>query len=238
MKPEEPYHWQGNPQQAFQPNQAPSTPANQPNGNYDVVPPLAPAQQRSSGHNPYEFIMNANNPPNVQGGGSLTKRIIIAVASLSVLVVVGGLIYSALLPKDSAKELYIALAKEQTELVRIATTGTTASSERVKGASLNMQLSIGTNQSKLTQYMNSKNIVVEPEEMAMARDSKNDKLLADAKTTNTFDTTLATLLESELKTYMNNLNTAYTVSQNTEAKEILITSYRSAELLQKQIAIK
>lgn len=244
MNPQNPY--EPAPQLPPQPQQAlPPTEPAQP------VPPTAPgtaspydapslppqpAQSPHGTHNPYDFIVSTEHKP---GGTfpfarSKSSKLLLLVGGMVVLFIVIWLVVSALSPKSNLQTLYIGLAQDQQEITRVAAFGTQASGEDLKALAANTQMSVGTDKTKLLNYLGSKGVKVDTKTLALKQDSNSDTTLTSAKSTNTFDSALANIIANDLKSYMSNLTTAYKQTTGASAKQMLSDDYAHAQLLLKQ----
>lgn len=231
MNPQDPY-------QPYRPQPTPQTPP-QPsqNGQYNVVPPIA-ASTTTTGHNPYEFIFNADAQKKAPvTGGSLVKRILLVVVGLAILAVL-FVVVSSLLSAGSAdsKALLKTVAQQQQELIKLGTAGNQYIVEQsVKNTSSTLLFSVSTDQQKLLQYASSHGVAIDPKELNLLQDADTTKLLENAKATSTYDTTWKQTARAQLLNYSANIDKLYNQASNEDLKKLLKTSYSNAQLLSSQL---
>lgn len=247
MNPEQPYQGGQPPIQGadgqttpapvpqYQPQQATFAPSQQPAASGYAAAPTAPAPAaQPNGTNPYEFIFSEKHQPKqgVFEGASMTKRIMVIVGGLIVLVVLAAILVSVFVPKDTSLEKLTSIMQEQEEIVRVADlSSASATSVDVKNLAANVSLSVGTNATSLQTYLTAHKVKITKVLLATKQDSKTDTLLTNAKSTNTFDHTAAQTLQSLLVTYRADLNTTYRDVKGTNARKELLNSYKNADIL-------
>lgn len=209
-------------------------------GQYAVVPPLQQTTQANTGHNPYEFIMNSNTPPSKTfvGGFSTAKKVLFGGLGLLLVVALVALAIQLLTPKDPLAPAMIAIAQEQQEIVRVASQNNTVTNESIKGFALNTQLSVGSDQQKIMEYLAKKKVKPNAKLLAAKRSTETDSMLASAKAANTYDTYLQKSLNAQLTDYMTNLQTTYKKIDGKNARELLAKSYEHARLLRQQSGVE
>lgn len=203
------------------------------------MPPAQPAgaPNANSSHNPYEFIV-ADTQPRQTGkfsfGGSKAMKLLAIVLGVGVLLVIGGLVFTNLAPKNSAETRYVTLVQDQQEVIRVATQGNIATTEEARALATNTQLSISSDQKTLLNYLSKSGVKVEKKQLELKRDSTVDTTLLSAKATNTYDSALTSALVTELKAYMSDIQAAYKQTSGDSAKRMLVEEYAHAKLLLKQ----
>lgn len=222
------------PYQPMQPNlgqAAPQPVALQPNPSS-----YAPGPSPTNEHNPYEFFLKSEQTKSSGGGlkDSFIKKLLVIVGGLIVLCIIGVIVAQLLSPKENSRDLYITLAQEQQEIIRVASQGTQATSETTRGFAITTQLSIGSDQTALTKYLANRNIKISTKTLVLKQSPATDTLLTNARATNTFDSALTKTLTTDLAAYMADLQKTYKVSSNPEAKKILNDCYTHAATLLKQ----
>ncbi len=231
---------QGGQQPPQQPLQQPIYGANAgtPQQAYDSVPPPS-ITGRSTGHNPYEFIINPNTPSPKRGSlaDPFIRRILLVVGggiALLVVLVIGA---SLLKPADVITPQLITINAEQKELVRVATASTgTPTDLATKNLAANITTSVGTSQVQTLGYITTHGTKPTSKILITARNATTDQTLATALTTNTYDSALREALTTQLTTYNASLVKAYRSSPGPKLKVILVNSYNTCQLLLKQAA--
>lgn len=237
MNPQDPQ------QQYGQPSYTPQTPAQVPQPNQvgssflpaaSVSDPLPNAT--TNGHNPYEFILNPDaSHHKAPVGNSLVGRMLAIVGVVVALTIIGAVAYKLFLPKDNSTQQITAIAQEQQELVRVASfVASHAGSTNLVNFAVNTQMSVSTNQQAAIAYAATRGVKLESKVLILKQDAATDKLFASAISTNTFDTTAAQTLNTQLSTYQANLKRAYSVTSGKKAQAVLQSSYDTAATLATQ----
>lgn len=206
-------------------------------GQYAVVPPLPTGQNNGhSGHNPYDFIVNPNTPKRSSlFGGSNFRGQIIAVAGIAIVLLVVLAVGASLFKPKSSTTGLIALAQRQQEIVRVATAGVDqAVSQSTKDFTVNTEASVSSSQAQLVAYLQQHGTKLSDKQLALDQSAETDTLLADAATTNTYDTALVQNLSDQLKTYEGLLQTTFKQTSNPDTKQLLQDEFSSANLLLEQ----
>lgn len=224
------------PPQGSPPQYGPQPPAPQ----YEAggYPQQAFPQQRSSGHNPYEFIVKneTRNGGSLFGGASVLQRVGIIGGVVVLLIIVIMLGVNAMMPKDNSTTALIAVAQRQAEIVRVATDGTThASSQDVRNAVTDTALGITTSENQTLAYLQQHGTKLGTKQLALAHNAQTDTTLANALASSTYDTAVVQNLTTQLTTYQANLKTAFNRSKTPAAKTLLQKEFNAADLLLKQL---
>lgn len=234
MNPQDPQ------QQYEQPPYTPQSPApvSQPTQFQPTAPaqPSQPASPANSGNNPYEFILNPDTTHHkAPSNDSLLKRVIVIVGIVVIIAIIGVIVARLVVPKDSSVQQVTAIAQEQQELVRVATyiVSHTKNTDLINFA-INTEMSVDTNQQASVEYAANRGVELGEEQLALKKDTKTDTLLSAAISTNTFDSTAAQTLTSQLNTYQINLKKAYNASSGQKARAVLQASYDTAVTLAAQ----
>ncbi|HSX31215.1 MAG TPA: hypothetical protein VLE99_04825 [Candidatus Saccharimonadales bacterium] len=217
-----------------------SAPQQGANGQYEVLPaPTAAPNNGHTGHNPYEFIVNPATPPKRPfsfslGGGSLVKRLAVIVGGVALLVIVGSIVLSTVLPKGNAAGL-IAIAQRQQEIVRIAADATgQAGQQDTLNFVTNTQVSITSSQQQMLSYLTTHGVKISSQLLAADQDSQTDAQLDNAASANNYDAAVAQNLTAQLQAYEILLQNTYKSSSNKQTKDLLQTCYDSAAKLVEQ----
>ena len=214
----------------------PSTPQANPQGGYDVVPPPQPGIPTvgNGGHNPYEFIIAQNPIDTKKGAGNMTiaKRILLALIGLAVLagIVIAGINF--FVPKDPTLESLVSVAQTQQEIIRVTTQidKKLANSDLVNYV-VNVNMSVGSDQAATIKYLSTRKFEVSSKTLPLKADPKTDKLLSEAKATNTLDMTTHQAVQKLLVDYQKELSSTYKTVAGENAKKLLQTNYDHVTLL-------
>lgn len=203
-------------------NQLPQTPS-------DILP-VAPS------NNPYEFIMNPQKPkkpPLLIGGNLLLQRVLLVVGGLVTLAVLGVIISSVLTAGSKEKTAgLLAVAQNQTELIRIATDGTQHTTTLPgQGLAQNVLASITSDNAALLSYMSKNGVKASSKELALKHDKTTDHSLASAVENSTYDSVFKDIMRSELDAYGAALQKAARANPGPKGKTLLLKQYEAAKLL-------
>jgi len=173
-------------------------------------PPPLPGGRPTSGHNPYEFIMNEKSPRKTglfPPMGSKTARIVVFAVGLIVLLILGLVVWSLLASSGKGDEkLHLQLSQQQTELIRIANIGVEkAKTNEVKNLATITSQSLTTDLLTLTSIQKKQGIKLDKKEIALGKNKKNDTALSEAEQKNNFDVVLSQILVRDLAAYQKSL---------------------------------
>jgi len=247
--PQPPYH---PPEYTIDPNAGgyqPAYGAQQPihrheNGQYEVVPPPQPtANNGQSGHNAYEFIV-ASGPTKKPGllsslgsagtAKSFWLKIGLFAGGAAVLLIIAGILISALGPKGSVPGM-IAIAQRQQEIVRIASAATgKAATQDTKNFAANVGISVGSSQGQILKFLSARGHKIGRTDLALDHDAKTDSLLLAAASANSYDSAAVSNLTEQLQTYETLVRSTYKQTNNKVSKALLQTCFDSADALLKQ----
>jgi hypothetical protein len=219
--------------------QVPPQPQHNPTGQYEVLPPLPGVQNNGhTGHNPYEFIVNPNTPKrrsSLFGGDAFLTRIALIAGGAVVLMIIAGVIISALGPKSITPSM-LAIAQRQQEIIRISTDAyTKASSDDAKNFTTNVEASVTSSQQQTLTYLAGHGMKkVSPKVLALDQDAQADATLASAITAGTYDTAVVQNLTGQLQAYEQLLQTTFKQTTSKTTRQILQTDFTAANLLLEQ----
>lgn len=194
---------------------------------------MQPTEQPNQ-QNPYGFIMNPEKPPKRPlFGGSMKSRILVVVAGV-VLLMILGMVASALLSagnKAVVNSLKDVIAKQQ-ELIRVSDMGTkNASTSKAISFARTVNLTIKTDQAVIIDYLGRNKGSITDFEKNSAKNSNTDTILEASKANNRYDEVLTEELTKLLTSYRASLNTAYDTAKGENTKATLSKSYETAGTL-------
>lgn len=208
-------------------------------GQYQVIAPPQPAPNNGqSGHNPYQFIFEADQVRGGKRGGlmgdAFFKLIALIVGGVVILLVVAALVIDSLAPKGSLPGM-IAIAQRQQEIVRVATTANQqATSADVRNFAQNVSLSVSSSQQQISGYATAHGAKLDTKTLALDKSAQTDSQLAAAATANNYDSAAAQDLVSQLQTYEKLLQTTYKQTDSKTARHLLQAAFSSSDLLLQQ----
>lgn len=226
-----------NPQYPPQPNSPQGYPQPLPNqqDGYGVPPSHITASTTTiADQNPYGFILNpdasAHRP--ASGSNSILKRVLAVVGLLVVLTIVGVVVATLLIPKDTTGPQMLAVAQEQQELARVAGIVAQGSTkDEIKNFAATVQMSVDTNRQASVQYLTDRKVKADMAIIALKQDTATDTALETARSTNTFDPVAVQTLQNQLHTYQTNLKKAQMSVPGQKAQAILKASSDTATAL-------
>jgi len=154
---------------------------------------------------------------------------------LVVLLILVVIVSSLLKGGGASTAPMLSVVQEQTELVRVATAGVSTSSEKTTQAlALSVELSITSANVQLTKYATSQGIKLDPKLLTLKHSATADTQLAAAKSNDTYDATLISVLQNDLASYSQALKTAYSSAPGPKGRQLLSDQFDAAQLLIQQ----
>lgn len=187
-----------------------------------------PPQQQ----NPYDFIMNPQQPQRgPRFGNSMAARIIIVVGGIILGIIIIAVIASILSggDKDQTKRL-TEIAQAQSEIIRVSALGKeNAKDTKAQALAINTNVSVLSSQQEVKKLLNTRGVKEKAisKELAASKNSKNDQALDEAKKNNRYDETLITILNKQLTDYQTLLKSAYDSGTKKE-RDTLTKAFESA----------
>jgi uncharacterized iron-regulated membrane protein len=208
---------------------------------------MEPQQPGQLGHNPYDFILNPPKPPAQHpiggklplpkiGGNSLGLQIGILIGGAVLIMIVIGIIVSALTgSKLNTKDL-TNLAAQQTEIVTVATQGNNLVTQSAnQQVAINARLTIATDNRNLIGFLLSHGVKVSTKQLQADVSAATTLQLRNAQANSTIDPVFAQIMQSKLQTYASSVKTDYNGATSTTLKQLLSGEYAQAELLLREI---
>lgn len=195
--------------------------------------PPTPQAPQNSGQ--YDFIVNNQAPRR----GPNQKTIILFVVGAAALVVILAWVILGLAfgGKGGATAPLVTLAQEQTEMVRIAKLANQSnqlSSQDARNFSRNTQLTLTSDQSELVSFLAKNGKKLNAKQLGAKQSATTDGALSAASASGTYDSTLTSILQTQLKTYQSNLTQAYNGASSASEKALLKAEFDHATLLYEQ----
>jgi uncharacterized protein YpmB len=217
----------------FQPDQTAGEPQVQ---NY---PPQPAGPQSEPPRQAYDFILSPERPHHrfvMPGGGNKLARAAFIGGGLIILLIIFSLLKSIF---SNAPDLtpYVSAAQDQQALIHLAIAAVKQQDLSVvnKNYSYTAQMSLTSAQSDLTVYLTKNHHKVNKKTLNLKVSAAADTRLTNATAAGTYNSTYHDLVESRLKTYLNNLNHAYQTSSGKKGRALLKDDYSQAQLLLKQL---
>lgn len=205
-----------------------------PNQNQFPAPLSTPPGQPE--HDPYAFFMEPGKAPkkNLLGGSSNKKLFIIAGAVVGLLLLIVFLASLSAGGNKNAAQI-LTLAQTQQEVIRVAKDGSkNAQSTELKNFAATTITSVSSDQQQLLALFAKNGKKIKPKDLAGGKNPQTDQALAAALAANTYDSTFASTMNSELKTYAGQLKNLAAISGPTSAP-LLKKEIDNAGKLQKDL---
>jgi predicted metalloprotease len=202
---------------------------------------MNPEQYPSSGSgSPYDFIVNPNQPQRraglgkVGGNNNFLVKIGALLGGVVVLFIVAAVIANALLGNKNNLGDIIAIAQNETEMIRISATGSRASDQDTRNAATNTQYTLVTQRQQWVSWLRQRGTKLNDKTLNLKKNVSTDVQLNAARQTSTFDTVLSQLMRTQLQAYSSTLQDAYNNAASKSEKAMLQADYNQVQLLLKQ----
>lgn len=205
-------------------------------GHYPQQPSPQPQQ-------PYDFIMNPEQPKPGRGlpglNSSLPVRIGIFAGGLLVLLIIFTVVRN-LLAGPSVMPYFVSVAQQQQELIHLASNVTNAGqTQNISTGNQNFaataQLSLSTSQAELVKYITTNGQKLENKQLGLKIDPKLDERLQTAAAAGTYNQTFKEIMQSEMNDYINSLKSAFQKTSGKNGRALLNNDYEQAQLLMNQL---
>lgn len=195
---------------------------------------MDPMQQPSAPQNPYGFIMNPDQQPKRPlFGGSSKTRLIIVVAGVFLLIVIAFIVMSIFSSMSSSgtEQLKLVYAEQQ-EVIRIAEMGAKdARSSDTRNFATTTLFATQTSQQQIGKTITSQGVKLKPEDISAKKNSKVESILTGAAANNRYDETIRELLEKQIASYSQALQTAYNENTGQQTQAALSDAFKSTSVL-------
>lgn len=188
-----------------------------------------------SSPDPYGFIMN-NQPKQRRnfGPSGTAGRVAVVVGGLVVLIILGVIVSALLSRGDKAQtERLVEVAQRQTEIIRL----TAQADKKTKALStrsfaLTTRVSLESSQKEVSGLLAKRGLKAKSlnSRLTAGKNAKSDAALAEAEKNNRFDETFTEIINNELANYQKLLEAANQSASKSE-KQVLQKSYTGAATL-------
>ncbi|HSX08052.1 MAG TPA: hypothetical protein VLG11_04115 [Candidatus Saccharimonadales bacterium] len=203
---------------------------------------MYPNEPEQNQQNPYEFIMNPQQPskrntpiPGVKD--PFIARLILIVVVVVAVVVIVGVVASQLLSRNQVNTAdLIGLAQSQQELIRVANQGATNGTQPVtRNFAINVQLALRSEQLQLLAYLQSQGHKLSATTLSLKKSKTTDTQLTTAQQTSTFDSTFVQLMQNSLTAYNTEVQQVLAGAAGANEKKILNVDQAAATMLLQQV---
>lgn len=185
----------------------------------------------------YSFILNSNQQKKESGFGFIKDpfiaKIVLIVGGALVLMLALWLVATLAFGKTSV-ETFVSLAQREEEIARVSALGDDATSQQIRNASANTELSITSYQNSTLAYLTERGRQVKSAELTLKKDATTDGKLADAKANNAFDAVYVGIVRTQLMAYAEELKNAFDNESDGSLRLELAKKYEGVQLLLKQ----
>lgn len=183
----------------------------QPNNQMPPLPSMPPSEQFDS--NQFDFIMNPQKPqkkgliPPMSPKQRMFAFIGVGGVGLILILMLASLLFGG---SPSGTESTVAIAQQQTEIVRIASLGNQkAGGTQAKTLAALTASTISSDQKKTIDYLAKQNRKVKEKELRLKEDKKADADLTAAESNGRFDEVFTRILIEKLNAYKQDLQSYY-----------------------------
>lgn len=165
-----------------------------------------------------------------------TERIIFVSTIGLTLLILFGVLFSALLSTPSTKEQYLEIAQRQQEIIRIAEEGQDISRNReVSSIAVTTKSTISSSQLRTIQAIEQDGEKASKSELEARESSQTTSRLNTARQANRFDQVFIEILVQEISAYQQALERTYDRSNSQSARTMLQEMYENAAILLQSI---
>jgi hypothetical protein len=189
--------------------------------------------------NNYDFIMSPQEAPKPKfpvplGGNSFMLKLVFIVGGAVIVVIIAAVAVNLFFARQDNIATTLSIVQTEQELVRLGTAGKKASSQEVRNAAINTQLSVKSHQQDWLDFLAARNREVKKAELELKENASTDSKLSTAEETSTFDTTYISVMRSQLESYGNALSDTYDGTSNKKQRDLLLSHYADVKLLLEQ----
>lgn len=191
--------------------------------------------------NPYEFILNPNQPPKKKKMGGLggNKLVMLAASIIGgalLIMIVLTIVLNALAPKKISTQDLVGLAQTQTELLRVSRQASRSAVQQVtRNLATTVEYTMVTQQKQTLDVLAQNKVEVSPKELALKQNATTDQKFSTAKVTSTFDKTFTEIIQDELDNYAATLKNLSAISAIKSERDRMSDYYRQVQQLISQI---
>lgn len=201
--------------------------------------PAAPQQPDQQTPGKYDFFMAPQKPQKsgLLGGGGLSgaKLYLVAAGIVGVLAVIGIIVAAAIGGQKQPSPL-LGIVQTQQELIRVAALGSKSTkSTNLQNFAVTARVSLASEQQAALAQLKKQGISPKTKTLEATKNAKTDQALSAALAANTYDTTFASTMETELDDYQAKLENATALATTTAERALIQKQLGSAELLEKQL---
>lgn len=184
---------------------------------------------------PYDFFMES--PKSRKGMGfdsSPVKKLVMMVGLVVVVLSLLAIILALASKPTGNSNSLIAIAQEQTELMRVAADGAKNSHNTdIQNFAVTTQVSLSSTQQKLLNIMAKQGVKTTDKTLVLGHSAKTDQALQSAIAADTYDSTFSSIMRANLSTYVHDLNQEEATATSKAELNVIKDADAGAQLLQK-----
>ena len=182
----------------------------------------------------YDFIVN-----NGAKKGPAPKNMLLFIIGAAVLLIILAWIILSIAfgGKGGNTAPLITIAQEQTEIVRIATAAAQTNrltSQDTRNFTRTTQLTVSSDKAQLLSFLKTNGKKLSEKQLGLKHSATTDSALEAASASGTYDTTMTSVLQTQLKAYQASIKQAFTSASSGSEKTLLDSEYKNATLLLEQ----
>lgn len=193
--------------------------------------------------NPYDFIMNPNQPPpkrvvDLNGKNGFLLKIGLIVGGVIVVMIAVAIVMNMLTGSKTNTDDLKLLAQTQQEIIRVssaAQNGNGIRDQALKNFAATAQLTTATQQSELVTYLAQNGAKMNVKQLGLKKDTQTDTQLSQAQATSTYDIAFKQIIRRSLTGYASEIQTNYNNASAGDVRSYLKKSYDQTQLLLQQL---
>lgn len=214
-------------------NQPPQNPQNQ-----LPTPGPQPDPSGQPGQDPYGFFMEPPKPqkPSLLGGNSIKQKILLFGGAAVILILILTVVAALMSGNKQEPLALLAVAQRQQEVIRLAEHGMKNTKvTTLQNFATTTKVSVTSAQKAVLAELQRQGVKPKTKVLEMSKNVQTDQAFQTAIAANTYDTTFASTMQTELDTYHARLEDAASVAVTKTELAILQKQIKDTELLQKQL---
>jgi hypothetical protein len=187
----------------------------------------------------YDFIMNNEGKGKIKASlprlNPRLNKIMLGVAGLFIIIILLSVVSSSGGKANSVQLLSV--AQDQAEILHLVV----GASQQPDISTSNQNfvattdLVVSSSNNSLLTYLQKDGYKFSQQQLNFRISKTIDSEISTAETAGTFNQTFASIISSQLSSYMNDLNKAYNVTSGTHGKALLVSDYKQVKLLIKEL---
>lgn len=195
-------------------------------------------------NSPYDFIMNPGTPPpkrpftvDTNSKNGFFIKIGLIVGGVIAFMVIAAVVINMLTGDKTNTADIQGLAQTQAEIVRVAGKATSgvANNQSVLNFATTTNLTVLTQQQNTIAFLKTKGIKMSTKQLSLKKNAATDTQLQAAQSSSTFDSVFLQVMQKELNSYSDDLQTYYKNATTNNVKKLIQDDYNQLQLLKAQM---